>query len=227
MSNKTGRPAGPAKTLWRKRLTADEIAAVEAFLDDAVVYVTAPDAHTPQTAAIPSKHAGFPSTMHPEGHAGVLQNEDGTAALAAGGAECVHEWCVRIPGMIHCRLCGVENMEKNLTAAPSGSSQGAWAGGNLGPLTDMATLMTSEAVAAKNLGLTALHEQLALQTKRADELQVVVDEQQHLLDRKEVELEQLMQVGGTERQSAYIARLLAKITALGGNRNEFDQEGGR
>ena len=97
--------------------------------------------------------------------------------------------------------------EKISTAAPSGDS--------LGP----AGVSWHE--------VQTLREQLALQSQRADDLQAQVDELQHSLDRKEVEMEELMKVGGTERQSAYIARLLAKITALGGNRSEFDQEGGR
>jgi hypothetical protein len=66
-------------------------------------------------------------------------------------------------------------------------------------------------------------EQARLQALRADGLQAELEEERAANGRLALEIEKLLQMGGTERQSAYIAQLQAKIVALGGDKKEFDQ----
>jgi hypothetical protein len=163
--SKPGRPAGPTKTLWRKRLTADEVQAVEALL-----------AGSPQAAPLPATmHCLTPADNAPAGNAGVQV-----------GAE------------------------KNSTATPLTVVEGA----------------SSEPLPREYFKQELKHcrEQLTLERTRADELQGALDEERAENGRLALQMEQLQAMSGSERASAYIARLQAQIAALGGKKSEFDQE---
>lgn len=274
--SKKGRPAGPKKTLFRKRLTAAELQAVQAVLADSPQPAGArkmalqwgndpkcthtlgtfqpaweaygklgslrcslcgailiPEDPSPGPLPLPpSVSAGLGSLTQPAPiltpaemaeHARAAQDafDDELAARTqeerAKQLGCTHEWeAFGTAGGKRCVKCmtvwlppaewmPAGGAEKNSTATPSGSSQGGPGAADL-----------SAALARSN-------EQLRLQTQRADDLQAQVDELNEACERHLLRIEELMQTGGTERQSAYIAQLLAKIEQLGGKKGEFDQ----
>lgn len=103
---------------------------------------------------------------------------------------------------------------------PAGSAGAAGVAGKI----STATPSGNSNVVGAATRIAYLEEQLALQAARADGLQVQLEEEQQANNRQALEIQQLLQMGGTERQGAYIARLQAKVAALGGNKSEFDQE---
>lgn len=232
--SKKGRPAGPAKILFRKRLTPAELQAVQTVLAGSLQPAVLPLAFTPGPSDAerhalplpPSVSAGLGSLTQPAPiltpaemaeHARAAQDAFDEELAARTQEErakqltCNHNFRENFAGEMQCIKCLVKAVPGQLNES-------------LPPLPVNALgQKISPAAADVTDALQRSNEQLRLQTQRADDLQTQVEELQHACDKKDVEIERILQMGGTERQSKYIAQLQAKIVALGGNKGEFDQ----